>query len=153
MEDKKVAPASPESAPEYAGLVSEIEKLVVGIVHPPKLLDWFVGLASIVWGISLILVSTFTEEFKIGQYENWFFPLMVAAVAGGAGLILSEISGTLNVIWKRIFLSIPRISTVLLKILFGGIRIIGVGFITVGKPSPCRVSQAVEKLLRLIILR
>lgn len=106
MENEKVAPSTPEVSPGYAGLVGEIERLVVGIVHPPKLLDWFVGLASIAWGVSLILTSTFTEEFKIGRFESWIFPLMVSAIAGGSGVIIAEMSERVSSNWKKVFLLI-----------------------------------------------
>lgn len=139
MDDDKVAPPTPEVSPGYAGLVSEIEKLVVGIVHPPKLLDWLIGLASIAWGVSLILVGTFTEEFKIGKYESWFFPLMVSAIAAGFGVIMSEMSERVSNAWKRVFLLVLVVVYATMALLFwqgadvDGVLIYGLmAFVTLG---------------------
>ncbi len=92
---------------DNAKMIADIENLIIGIVHPPKLLDWLIGLTSIVWGVSLILSSNTSEYVLVGRFSDWFLPIMICAVAAGAGLILAEItSAKIRPFWKRIFLLI-----------------------------------------------
>lgn len=117
MEKEKNKPEPSEGA-DYAKMVAEIENLVVGIVHPPKLLDWFVGLAAITWGVSLLLSSRTSEYVLVGRYANWLMPVMIGAISSGAGLLIAEArSDKISSNWKRIFLLI-------LAVVFAGMGLI-----------------------------
>jgi excisionase family DNA binding protein len=68
-----------------------------GIIVPsskamPSLGDWFVGIASIVYGICLFLFQIFYIEAQYEVLKYWIFPLRFIFIIGGVGLLFTEIS-------------------------------------------------------------
>ena len=105
--DTKITQEDHPSPEDNMKMIADIESLIVGIVHPPKLLDWLIGLVSIVWGVSLLLSSNTSEYMTVGRFSVWLLPIMTSAIAAGSGLILAEMtSAKIRPIWKRVFLLI-----------------------------------------------
>ena len=56
----------------------------------PRLFDWFTGLASIVLGLSMFLYNRQLDSLIGGNLAEWFWPLRLALIIAGFGLILAD---------------------------------------------------------------
>ena len=72
-------------------------------VDVPSLFDWFVGIASIVFGLTMFLFSKGYEEFSISQFAMVLPIIRITLVVGGFGLLLTDVVGQAKSIWHWIF--------------------------------------------------
>lgn len=56
----------------------------------PRLFDWFIGLSSIVLGLSMFLHSKQVDLLLVGRFAVWFTPIRIALILSGLGLIVSD---------------------------------------------------------------
>lgn len=75
-------------------------------IKVPSLFDWFVGLGSIVFGMTVILFIDHTNELTIRDFAPYIFPLKLTMILGGIGLLLADIIGKTGLKWHKIFLFI-----------------------------------------------
>lgn len=74
-----------------------------GRVAVPSLFDWFVGVGSIILGFAMFLFSKSYEEFAASSSVSWIPMLRAIFIAGGFGLLLSDIVGKKSVKWTMVF--------------------------------------------------
>jgi excisionase family DNA binding protein len=72
-------------------------------VEVPSLFDWFVGIGSIVLGFAMFLFSRTNEEYSIEQFRVWMPAIRTTLIAGGFGLLLTDIVGKKFSLWHRLF--------------------------------------------------
>lgn len=72
-------------------------------VEVPSLFDWFVGVGSIIVGFAMFLFSKSYEEFAVPSSASWILMLRSIFIAGGFGLLLSDMSGRKSALWSSIF--------------------------------------------------
>lgn len=72
-------------------------------VEVPSLFDWFVGIGAIVLGLAMFLFSRTYEEYAIDQFMAWLPAIRILLIAGGFGLLLSDIVGKKFSGWHRVF--------------------------------------------------
>jgi len=56
----------------------------------PRLFDWFIGLSSIILGISMFLHTKQVDALQVGRFSMWFTPIRVSLILSGIGLIVSD---------------------------------------------------------------
>ena len=59
-------------------------------VNIPRLFDWFIGLSSIILGISMFLHSKQVDLLLVGRFSIWFTPIRLALILSGLGLIVAD---------------------------------------------------------------
>ncbi len=97
-----------------------------------NLFDWFLGMSSVVLGMSLFLFSKTMEEATLSGILSWQLPIRVALIAGGLGLVYTNISKAKNKTWHRIFHGILGVTFAFYSITFavnadaGGIATYGI---------------------------
>lgn len=69
----------------------------------PSLFDWFLGVASILVGISMLLLNRYPEEYAIGQYVIFINPIRISLIAAGLGILLSDMLGKVKSVWDILF--------------------------------------------------
>ncbi len=77
-----------------------------GRVEVPSLFDWFVGVGSIILGFAMFLFSKSYEEFAATTSISWIPMVRSICIAGGFGLLLSDILGKKSAAWASIFRAI-----------------------------------------------
>lgn len=85
-----------------------LEEIVTGsasakLITVPGLYDWFMGMASIVLGLSMMLFASGIDAFTTGAYGVLLSPLRVTFIAAGAGLLMSDITGRAHTMWRMVF--------------------------------------------------
>ena len=97
------APVGPSVAP--SGVVEPVVPVSFSVpkVEVPSLFDWFVGIGSIVLGLAMFLFSKTNEEYAIEQFIAWMPAIRTALIAGGFGLLLTDIVGRKFTGWHRLF--------------------------------------------------
>ncbi len=69
-----------------------------------SLFDWFLGVVSILIGISLALFSIFYIDVGIRPYLNWIISIQASFIAGGIGVLLCNImTDKKSLTWLKIF--------------------------------------------------
>lgn len=87
-----------------AGEVLHLKNYDKGIYMTiPSLFDWFLGVASILLGISLFLFSSMKEQAIFDPYLNWMLPLQISFIAGGIGILVNTIGKNMPVFWYWVF--------------------------------------------------
>lgn len=56
----------------------------------PRLFDWFIGLSSIVLGLSMFLHSKQVDLLLVGRFAIWFTPIRISLILSGLGLIVAD---------------------------------------------------------------
>jgi len=72
-------------------------------VEVPSLFDWFVGIGSIVLGLAMFLFSRVYEEFSFEQFLPLMPAIRMTLIAGGFGILLTDIVSRKTSIWHHIF--------------------------------------------------
>jgi len=72
-------------------------------VDVPSLFDWFIGLSGLMLGLSMFLFTRSFEEFSALAIAVWLPVIRTALIAGGIGVILSDITGKGKTIWHTVF--------------------------------------------------
>jgi excisionase family DNA binding protein len=75
----------------------------LGRVEVPSLFDWFVGIGSIVLGLAMFLFSRVYEEFSFEQFLPLMPAIRMTLIAGGFGLLLTDIVSRKLSIWHKVF--------------------------------------------------
>lgn len=94
---------APEGVREPAHTGVLVEQLAVPKVDVPSLFDWFTGLASVILGLTMFLFSRMFEEFAIDEYLVWIPTIRVVLLAGGFGLLLTDVVGRKFSVWHKLF--------------------------------------------------
>lgn len=72
-------------------------------IEVPSLFDWFAGVASVVTGLSVLLFAKGYEEYALTGAGAWTPVIAALLLSGGAGLLLSDITGYGKTVWCRVF--------------------------------------------------
>jgi len=75
----------------------------LGKIEVPSLFDWFVGIGSIVLGLAMFLFSRVYEEFSFEQFLPIMPAIRVTLIAGGFGLLLTDIVSRKLSMWHKVF--------------------------------------------------
>ncbi|OGK47388.1 hypothetical protein A2963_04615 [Candidatus Roizmanbacteria bacterium RIFCSPLOWO2_01_FULL_40_13] len=82
-------------------IVSELPKAHIDVA---SVFDWFIAIASIASGFSLLLFNQYFARLNSAGFLYWMLPMQVSFVAGGAGLIITDLyRNSLSKIWHRVF--------------------------------------------------
>ncbi len=93
----------PDGVVEAGYVTGPAGGLLARRVSVPSYFDWFVGLASILLGLSLSLFSKTFETAATGLFVSMKPTIQTALVAGGVGLLLTDIRGQSKAIWHWVF--------------------------------------------------
>ncbi len=88
------------SEPIHEGIVAPA---LPGHVEVPSLFDWFVGIASVILGLTMFPFSRMFEEFAIDPFLVWLPAVRVMFIAGGFGLLLTDVVGRRMSMWHKAF--------------------------------------------------
>ncbi len=89
---------------EVSSSLPKLKKTVEQVkVKVPSLFDWFIGLGSIIFGITAILFVGHTNELGIKDYTSFIFPIKITMIVGGVGILLADIIGKAGIRWHKIF--------------------------------------------------
>ncbi len=72
-------------------------------VDVPSLFDWFIGIGSIVLGLAMFLFSKTNEEYAVERFIAWMPAIRMTLIAGGFGLLLTDVVGKKFSAWHRLF--------------------------------------------------
>lgn len=93
----------PDGVGEVAHGVVPAQMLTERRVEVPSYFDWFIGLSSILLGLSLSLFSKTFEESATGLLVSMKPAIQMSLVAGGLGILLADIRGMGKAMWHWIF--------------------------------------------------
>src|SRR3989344_5246794 len=72
-------------------------------IDVPSLLDWFVGIASILIGVSLFLLNRFSAEYAIGSYTTILSAMRISFIAAGIGILAIDMLGQTKTLFDITF--------------------------------------------------
>lgn len=96
---------------ENTGLVEPNEPSEISIafgnlpqkLSVPSIFEWFVGLSSILMGTAMFLFNGFLKESSIQSFTPYIFPIKISFIAGGLGLLITDIFPRQKKIWHVLF--------------------------------------------------
>ncbi len=101
-QERGAAGGIPEPAHEPL-LVTLANGTGVHKVDVPSLFDWFTGISAVILGLSMFLFSRMFEEFSVASYVMWVPAIRTMLLAGGLGLLLTDVVGRKWSTWHRFF--------------------------------------------------
>jgi len=87
----------------YSPITGLIDGFGRRAVDVPSLFDWFLGVASIVLGLTLLVFSKSQEESGVFRFMPWMLPVRISFILGGFGLLLTDVIGEVRSRWHMIF--------------------------------------------------
>lgn len=69
----------------------------------PNFFHWFISIASIVFGTSLVLFSRNLENISGDRFFVWLMPIQICLIAGSIGYLLSQIQRKYSQAWTVLF--------------------------------------------------
>ena len=68
-----------------------------------SIVDWFIGLGSLILGLSMFLYTASLDQLLFPQYELWYGVIRLLFIVFGLGYIVSKLTSCIPSIWDMVY--------------------------------------------------
>lgn len=82
---------------------SMVFRKTIPYLHHLSLTDWFIGMGTIIFGMSMFIYTGSIETFISTQLMGWYWTLRIIFIIFGVGFLLSKLVAKIPSIWAIIY--------------------------------------------------